>query len=196
MKKIAMLIICAIAVVGYAMPAISVHLSVLGIQETYNFRLSSAFEDGGLLSQLNLADSDLADILTENEAVRNISRRIFASVATYLLSLLFFATAILLFFTEKNKKRVPIRLALIGDALIFHIASALLIRSVPPMVARELQRLLWFLARFINVDDILQIELATGYWVTLSAIAAAGILMLIPWGTPSPSPPARGQMSP
>lgn len=164
-----------IVVIGYALPVINVHLSFLGTKQTYDFSLRAAFEDGGPLGRLTLDDSDLSDILTENEIMRDISRRIIVSVVSYVLALIFFATSIVIF---TLKKRAIFGIAANMDALILHIISALAILSVPDKVAHALEDFLGIFARFVNTHNVLQIELAIGFWVTLFVMAAFLIFQL------------------
>lgn len=172
--RIAAAVFCVIAVAGYALPAVNVHLSFFGATRTFDFGMRTPFEEYGVFDRLDLAGSDLADILAESDVVRDITRRIIFGVAAYLLALILFAVAAADCFFEKLR-RVP-QIILPAAALALHIFAARAVLSIPEIVADALDDILGILARLLNTREILQIELAAGYWVTLAAISAILIL--------------------
>ena len=174
MNKLTIIFILLIAV-GYYLPAVNVHLSFLGITQTYDFSLPSLFEEEGAFGRLNLNESDLSEILSESEVVQDISQRIIISVVFYFLSLVFFVASIILII----KKRVVFAIAANIDALICYSISAYAILSVPEKVALALDDFLGIFARFINTNEVLQIELASGFWITLSAMGLMLIVQLL-----------------
>jgi hypothetical protein len=151
------------AVFGYAQPAVNARLSFLGITRDFDFGIRTVFENN------EIADSDLYELLSENEAVQDISKRIIASVSLYFGALIFFVAAAAYSFFGKMR---IVKIILPATAIVLHIFSGRVILTVPEVVADTVTDILGFLARFLNAEEILTIEFAAGYWVVLVCMVA------------------------
>ncbi|MDR0273348.1 MAG: hypothetical protein LBI27_08550 [Clostridiales bacterium] len=170
-SKIFILAVCVIALIGYSQAALKVHLSFLGITRTFDFGISTIFEEEGPFAQLDLGESDASDILSDSDAVQEITERIIISVASYFAAGVMLIVTIIFSLLKKSRGVFEIIFSLL--AIILHIVSSRVIQTVPELVAAELADILanrlGFFARFIN-PNILRIELGNGYWITLFAI--------------------------
>jgi hypothetical protein len=162
------------ALLGCAQPAVNVHLSFFGIDRTLDFGIRTVFEEGGDLDWLR--DSSLYEILSENEAVKNVNNRIITSVVLYFAALIFFITAAVYSFYGRLWQ---FKLVLPAAALSLYFISGRVILTVPEAVSDAVTDILGFFAGLIDIEKILTIELGTGYWVVFGCMTAV-LLMAVP----------------
>lgn len=154
--------LCIVALAGFWLPAIRVELSFLGISRSTNLSIATFFEStDSPMETLNLGQTDISDILGENDMLQDAGARIALAVISYLLSLL--ATLALLIFTFLNKF-VIIRIVLAAMAAVLLAVAARAILSVPDIIAETLTNILGFFAMFLNLSEMIQITLGSGLW--------------------------------
>jgi lysylphosphatidylglycerol synthetase-like protein (DUF2156 family) len=180
-------VLCVIALIGYTQAAVDVHLSFLDMTHTSSFSLVSVF--GGsesLLDRLDLPiqfgldESDLSGMLAEIhilDIMEDAVRRVVLSTTLYIAALILLLAVFVLTFLDKFKLA---KIVMLSITLVLYIVAGFAILSVQEItfdiISNILEDVFAFFAQFINLSEIIHIELAIGYWITVLALAGMFLL--------------------
>jgi len=170
MQKIIIALLCFICIVGFFMPSVNVRLSFLGFSETTSFSLATFFErNDGSIERLDFEHSDLGDIVNGSDMLQGIVTRLIFSITTYTLSILLILAVLTLTIIDKGWR---IRMALSIFAFSSFISAGIVISTVPAVLVDTATYMLGFLALFLNIEEMFNLSLGSGYFVTLSSLIA------------------------
>ena len=181
-------IVAAIAVIGFFRPAVNINLDINGNKRQLSLSMESVFnrpenpfgnmdsdESSGILSRFS--DMDLLDF--SSETFKDVRATIIRSVGSYLISLILLIIIFILAIIGKLKK-VSIILSAISFALLIYAGRTILSVQEPFMngIVNNIENALGFLASFMNISDLLMIEigLGGGYWLTVITICCMVLL--------------------
>jgi len=173
--------LCIIALIGYTQTAINVHLSLFDMTHSSSFGLATAFEEPeNPINMLGLDESDLSEILAEVDMMEHfeyVRGRIVFAVVSYLLVLILLLLILGLSFFDKFKLA---KIAVIAASLALYIIVGSVVLSVPEIIIDILtgavEDILGHFAALIDLSNLIYVELAAGYWITLFALA--GMLLM------------------
>jgi|GEM_PF-2759300 len=166
--------LCLAAFAGFFMPAIHVTMSFFGFSRTTSFSVATVFEDSGSqMGDVNIVDSEVFNMLTDNDLVRDVVPRIVISVVLYVLGLVMLLLTLL--FSLLNKF-IIIKTFASAMALIFIVIAGVIIRTVPALIYDSITNMLGFFALFINIQEMISIAFGAGYWIIVIALFIIGII--------------------
>ena len=156
---------------AYFQPAVHLTFSILIIERTTTFSLSTLFERNESPFNLDLTETDFSNLFTESDVMAKVGFRVVFSVFAYLA--VFLLTIFVFIFCALA--RLPrFHLLLISSAVLLYAAAGLVLRSVPPLanqiLSDAISRLLGFFAAFINTSQVISLSYGWGYKVTLTAL--------------------------
>jgi len=173
--------LCIIALIGYTQTTLNVHLSLFDMTHSASFGLATAFEESeNPLNMLGLDESDLSEILAEVDMMEHfeyVRGIIIFAVVSYLLILILLLLILGLSLFGKFKL---VRLAVLTASLALYIIVGSVVLSVPEIIidilTGAMEDILGYFAALVDLSDLIYIELAAGYWITLFALA--GMLLM------------------
>ena len=177
-KRLIFVAICIVTLAGFFLPVVNLQLAFLGTGRSIGFGLTTPFQrsgSSGLGGEGGVGASDMFNMIDINmfSMSDSIGRRIISGSAFYFTTfLLFFAVTI---FTALGKfKKATIILHLLSIGLL--VASGLIFMSIPNVLFERIRSALGFMAVLINVRNMLNISLGTGYWLSMAGLV---VLLLV-----------------
>ncbi len=168
-----LIILCFSALIGYLLPLVNIEVNLLGFfSESINFNIftflsifnaSDSMFSGGPLSEANMLE-----LVDGNGALSNIGSGLAISAGLYLAVFILLIIVLVCLFTKKFKKTTTVMLAI---SFIFYIYIGYTVSSLPAELSNSLNNSNPFLS-LLNVSDMLNITLRSGYWITIGAIGA------------------------
>jgi len=166
-QMLVMMLLCAVVAFGYSRPFININLSFLGTTRTTSLSLATVFEDSDSpLGNLNMGQSDLSDMAGGDSFMEDVAGRIILSVGAYLIAFVMLLAIFIITIVGKLKK---VKIAMLALASSLIIVSGAVIMTVPGVITDTLANRLGFLALFIDVGELLSINLGIGFWLILTA---------------------------
>jgi succinate-acetate transporter protein len=163
--------------IGFVLPAINLNIDFLGNSHSMNFSVSTLFSrpesrfGGSELSQADLFN--LSDNNMFQDMFAEISPKLITSVGAYFVTLILLIVITVFTFINKFTKSTNIMITL---SFVLFAYAGYTILSLMETLYNGLESSLGFLALFLNISDLLKINLGHGYWITLVAI---GSILLI-----------------
>jgi hypothetical protein len=177
--KIISIALCLAALAGFILPAVNIGIEFLGNSRSISLSIRTLFENSGSrfggsdLSQadlFNLSDSNMFENLLAD--VRTV---LITSVGAYFMTLILLIIILIFIFTGKFNKAIVI-MSGVSVALLAYAGSTIL--SVTEILLSTLESSLGFLAMFINLSDLLKINLGIGYWLTMITLGCLLVLKI------------------
>ena len=178
-------VLCVIALIGYALPAINVHFSALDQTHTFGFGLKNIINKSESLPEefAFTEDADLSEIFSEisiidilNDAVRTAVFSAASYIAVLILLLVFLVFALL-------AKFKLLKTIIVAFSLVLFITAGLVILTVPEIVIDILTDFMGdelnFILSSVDISDFFSLELGFGYWLTLSAVIVMTLIETI-----------------
>lgn len=174
-EKTIYIIIIFIALIGFALPAINVNISLLGISKNINaFNMVSFFSESDTqFGGLDLTKTDISALTDGNNILGNTGIKLIISVVAYFAVMILLIIIIICTFAGKLKKTSNV---LLGVSFILYIYVGHTISTLTENLFSGIENALGFFASFIDISKLVQVNLKSGYLITLGAI---GCLMLI-----------------
>lgn len=160
--------LCFMALVGFFLPAINLRMNFLDNQKSISFStLSLLDKPESIFDGANLSQEDMFSISSESmfsDLFMEIRPKLIISIGAYFIALILLIVIIASMFVGKLKKPINVMLVL-SLALLVYAGCTIL--SVTEALFHRLENSLGFLASFINLSDLVKINLGSGYWLTL-----------------------------
>ena len=183
--------LCAIALTGYSQAAIKVHFSLFDMTDSIELGLTTVLGNSGTpLDILGMDDLDLnGDGLDESllsellgeigllEHFEYVRGQIVLSAALYMLVLLLLLVLVAFTFLNKFKpaklamSAAPVALFIMVGAVILNVQE-----TVFNLMTSAMEDYIDYIGYIIDFSELIYIELAVGYWITLTALA--GMLLM------------------
>lgn len=165
-----------ISFVGYSLPLINISINNLsGESTTTDLSLLSVFQDSNSLlgSESMLTReriSEVSDVLSTN--TQKIKRTMMSFFVSFLIM------SIVFIFVITNKYKAITTMVNFGVLLLL-IYTGLAIENIYGQLIKSLEEGLGLIASFINISDLISINIGVGYWVIMSSIACLLLVQLI-----------------
>ena len=179
-EKAVCIALCVIALAGFFFPAINIGVNFLGNSRNISLSIESLinrpenpFGSAGSGSDIasRISDLDLFDF--SSDMFGGVGEKLVASVGAYFITLILLVAVLVIAFTGKLKI-ISAVVSAVALPLFIYAGNAIL--SVPELLIEGIKNSLGFFALFIDVSNMIMIDLGNGYWLTLSALC--GILLL------------------
>ena len=174
--------LCIVALAGFFLPVINVHLSFLEEEHTSGISLITALDRSeSLLDRLDLSgqfDMDETEFLQTLDEIHFVDimedavRAVTFSASSYIVVLiLLFAVFVLAFMG----KFALLKIVMLAISLVLLIIAGAVIVTVPELAVDILHDIMEetveIFAAFMDISEIIQVKIGVGYWITLCPIA-------------------------
>jgi hypothetical protein len=179
-KKIILIVLCLIGIIGFLLPAINLNIEFFGNSITTSLSLGTLFENTeSRFGGSDLFQADMFDFSGENifsNIFTDVRGKVIRSVGSYFVTLIILIVTFIFVVINKFKKTSIVMLAV---SLILFVYAGRTILSVVEILLLEIQSMLGFIAVLIDISEMITVTLGNGYWLTIVTIISLIITQII-----------------
>lgn len=180
-KRIIVIILCIIALIGFILPVVNINIGFLGYSTDISvLNLTSLFNSdsqfGTRLSGSESSSADMFDLSGRSEIFTDMGVKLILIIVSYSFTILLLI--IILIFTLINKyRKVSNVMTTISFLLYAYVGYA--ISTLTETLFNSVEEKLGFSVSQFNMSDMIKINIGTGYWLTIFAIGSILFFIII-----------------
>jgi hypothetical protein len=169
--KVISAVLIVVAILGFFLSAVVIKVDILGISEGLSVRNAFSFVSGTTSNQSDISKSQvkLIELIDGNGAFAEVSMKFIMSVGVYLLVALLLLVNLILVLLGKWRKA---SLVISAGAIALFSYAGYSVMSLSKVFYSVMKESLGFFAALVNVSELMKFSLGTGYWLTLTSLAA------------------------
>jgi len=169
--KVISAVLIVVAILGFFLSAVVIKVDILGISEGLSVRNAFSFVSGTTSKQSDISKSQvkLIELIDGNGAFAEVRMKFIMSVGVYLLVALLLLVNLILVLLGKWRKA---SLVISAGAIALFSYAGYSVMSLSKVFYSVMKESLGFFAALVNVSELMKFSLGTGYWLTLTSLAA------------------------